>query len=327
MLSTGDIQKLLHSWVTSLASTPQGQFFDDLVKKIDDHVDVVASRSGCGITTNCSSSSISNSKVVRSSVASTSNIATLKSAKANKSSMVGEIFEQICYQLCALGAFDGRLYGGSLASRDSTKQVWFANRPSRVSNPSAHLAKRRGASDQTPVLPIAVRNSFALSSRDMGIDLIVETTHGRWIAIQVKYRRKPKRSYTTPSGYKVSTTTSSVPWKDLSTFYSLCERTGPPNSKWLKQVVMTNANTIRHQGRKKDNELSICVGTFRKIPKEVWFIMVGFVAHTIGQASHTTEGINNGPNNCSNSTSAQKKKKPISDEVREKREAFLSRFG
>jgi hypothetical protein len=163
----------------------------------------------------------------------------------------------------------------------------------------------------------------------MGIDLIVETTHGRWIAIQVKYRRKPKRSYTTPSGYKVSTSTSSVPWKDLSTFYSLCERTGPPNSKWLKQVVMTNANTIRHQGRKQDNELSICVGTFRKIPKEIWFSMVGFVAHTIGHVGHASDGdnVNNGSNIASNPPPASKREEPISNEVRKKRAAFLSRFG
>ena len=106
-------------------------------------------------------------------------------------------------------------------------------------------------------VPDEVLQSLNLKRNDMGIDLIVYSSNSNgnsgssgYSAVQCKFRSKPKN--------KVS---FGVPWKELSTFYALVNRTGP----YVKHIVITTANYVRHVGSKGIKDLSICSGTLNKL--------------------------------------------------------------
>ncbi len=103
-------------------------------------------------------------------------------------------------------------------------------------------------------VPDDILGGLSLKRQDMGIDIVCEKG-GRYTAVQCKYKKH--------TGYKSKTI---VTWKQLSTFYALCMRTGP----WEKYIVMTNCDYVRHMGKKTSKDLSICLRTFRKITKEQW---------------------------------------------------------
>ena len=105
-------------------------------------------------------------------------------------------------------------------------------------------------------VPDAILEKLSLKRKDMGIDLIVENKE-IYSAVQCKYKKQ--------LGYKKT----SITWKALSTFYALCMRSGP----WDKYIVMTNCDYARHVGKKTEKDLSICIGTFRKISKDDWIKM------------------------------------------------------
>ena len=113
-------------------------------------------------------------------------------------------------------------------------------------------------------VPDNILEQLSLKRKDMGIDLIAEDK-GIFSAVQCKYKKY--------LAYKKT----SVTWKALSTFYALCMRSGP----WNKYIVMTNCNYARHVGKKTEKDLSICVGTFRKITKEDWTKMCQITGHII----------------------------------------------
>jgi hypothetical protein len=103
-------------------------------------------------------------------------------------------------------------------------------------------------------VPDDILGGLSLKRQDMGIDIVCEKG-GRYTAVQCKYKKH--------TGYKSKTI---VTWKQLSTFYALCMRTGP----WEKYIVMTNCDYVRHMGKKTSKDLSICLRTFRKITKDQW---------------------------------------------------------
>lgn len=117
-------------------------------------------------------------------------------------------------------------------------------------------------------VPEEVLIELALKRRDMGIDLIAKHDNG-YYAIQCKYKKHSNARK------------NSVSWKSVSTFYALCLRTGkqiPSESKkgereWQKYIVMTNCDFVRHEGEKTDKDLSVCIGTFRKISTDEWLSM------------------------------------------------------
>lgn len=179
--------------------------------------------------------------------------------RKSKSALVGAFFEDVCFKLCKNNAFEKpKKADNDPDSAFKMEEVWmFAD------------------------FPADLKEQFSLGTRDMGIDLIAKTTRGKWMAIQCKYRRKPKRARA-PNGVPLRW---SVPWKDLATFYSLCERTGPPGArgenKWFKHIVMTNATSVNRQGRKNTMDHSVCNGSFRNIPKHVWMTAAGLVGHSL----------------------------------------------
>ena len=102
-------------------------------------------------------------------------------------------------------------------------------------------------------VPDDILGGLSLKRQDMGIDIICESK-GKYTAVQCKYKKH------------TSVKKNIVSWKQLSTFYALCMRTGP----WEKYIVMTNCEYVRHMGKKTSKDLSICLRTFRKITKEQW---------------------------------------------------------
>jgi len=122
-------------------------------------------------------------------------------------------------------------------------------------------------------LPKELRKELGLQKVDLGIDLVAKNRNN-YYAIQVKYRKANK--------YKSKTV---LGWKQLSTFYGLVSKTGPSSdgqgSTWVKHIVFTNADYIRHVGKKGPKDWSICLGTLRGIKRDKWESMMGFVGHKL----------------------------------------------
>ena len=131
-------------------------------------------------------------------------------------------------------------------------------------------------------VPDEVLVELALKRRDMGIDLIVKHDNG-YYAIQCKYKKHSNARK------------NSVSWKSLSTFYALCLRTGKissltnPTREWKKYIVMTNCDFAKHEGEKSEKDLSICIGTFRKITKDDWLLMCDVKGLTLNQLTQPTK--------------------------------------
>jgi hypothetical protein len=124
-------------------------------------------------------------------------------------------------------------------------------------------------------VPVSVREYLRLGTKDIGID-IVGQKGSQYFAVQCKYRKN------SGIGYKGK---GSVGWKDLSTFYALCARTGP----WTKHIVMTNCHYISRMGTKDEKDWSICKGSFDAISPEQWRSMIGIVGRTVdAQGGHAT---------------------------------------
>lgn len=92
-------------------------------------------------------------------------------------------------------------------------------------------------------------SKLGLRKNDMGIDIIC-FHEAQYYAVQVKFR--------SPNKYKSNT---GIPWKQLSTFYALVHKTGP----FVKHIVITNVDYVRHVGKKTTKDLSICKKTFENL--------------------------------------------------------------
>lgn len=123
-------------------------------------------------------------------------------------------------------------------------------------------------------VPEATLAQLSMKRKDMGIDLVVEDK-GAFYAVQCKYK-------------KFTGKPTCVSWQALSTFYALCMRTGP----WKKYIVMTNCNYVRHQGKKTQADISICLNSFRGITHDEWAAMASvpsFIEPELPQAPALTQ--------------------------------------
>jgi hypothetical protein len=105
-------------------------------------------------------------------------------------------------------------------------------------------------------VPDNILEKLSLKRQDMGIDIIIENDDV-FSAVQCKYKSPIKDKK------------SCITWKILSTFYALCMHSGP----WLKHIVMTNCNYVRHAGKKTEKDISFILSTFKNIKKEDWLKM------------------------------------------------------
>jgi len=93
-----------------------------------------------------------------------------------------------------------------------------------------------------------LRQTLKITKNDMGIDLIGVDDKNNYYAFQVKFR-------------KPSSKITQVGWKELSTFYAMVLKC----NTFHKHVVFTNCNGIRHIGDKSEKDLTIAIGTLRKL--------------------------------------------------------------
>ena len=142
-------------------------------------------------------------------------------------------------------------------------------------------------------LPIDIREQLNLASHDMGIDLVARK-EGQYYAIQCKYRNRSARGRRTvvvpgkitnnngvsslglPRQVKIAS--NQVSWRELSTFYALCARTGP----WAQQIVMTTADSVRRQGVRTGQDKTYAYRGFCGQDRSVWLAMVGSIGHQCG---------------------------------------------
>jgi hypothetical protein len=126
-------------------------------------------------------------------------------------------------------------------------------------------------------IPSEIIKYLNMETYDVGIDLVArfkipnrETNNIEdyfYIAIQAKYR-KPSKDRFGRHVHKLS-------WKELSTFLSLSQRTGPTKYGWKTKIVMTNADNVSWRGKKADYKVkTYAKKTFEKIKRDEWLKIV-----------------------------------------------------
>ena len=131
--------------------------------------------------------------------------------------------------------------------------------------------------------PDEILKSMGMTRHDVGIDIIAKVVKGKnktevWFAVQCKYR-SPKIDL---NGRKVHR----VGWKEISTFISLCTRTGKlykfddkrhsEARAWTSHIIMTNADSVSWKGRKTKKDRTIAKKTFEKLTNIDW---INFLNH------------------------------------------------
>lgn len=106
-------------------------------------------------------------------------------------------------------------------------------------------------------IPTEMREFLNLGKNDFGIDLVGIDEDNKYYAIQSKFRKRN------------STKKISVTWKQLSTFYALCARTGP----YEKYIVITTADYVRRVGKKSEKDVIIGFNKLKNISHFKWMEM------------------------------------------------------
>lgn len=107
-------------------------------------------------------------------------------------------------------------------------------------------------------IPDKTRKLLNLNKRDYGIDLVAMDEEGKYYAIQAKFRKKQLKK-------------TCVTWRQLSTFYALCARTGP----YEKYIVFTTADYVKRIGKKSNKDITIGFNKLSKITHFQWLKMTG----------------------------------------------------
>ncbi len=132
-------------------------------------------------------------------------------------------------------------------------------------------------------LPNDLRRLLRLPANDVGIDIITLRKNGDVIkevwAVQSKFRKHSTRSsVNTPHG---RIRTNVLSWQELSTFYALCDRTGP----YTKRLVKTTADSVNRKGGMQPTDASICRGTWRGLTPSQWYTIAECEERKTGEAS------------------------------------------
>jgi hypothetical protein len=115
-------------------------------------------------------------------------------------------------------------------------------------------------------VPADILEKLQLKRYDQGIDIICRDTAGRFYAVQAKYRKR-----------NLQKAKIAIGWRELSTFYALTTRSGP----YVRHIIITNADYVRHVGRKNAKDQSICYRTLCNTTKEKWQLMSGIKGQCI----------------------------------------------
>lgn len=124
-------------------------------------------------------------------------------------------------------------------------------------------------------LPDDIRSKLGLCKKDMGIDLVALDRKGNWHAIQAKFKGR-RNAY---KRYGKHTHVPQVTWKEISTFDTLCRRTGPYVSHW----VVTTGDRVRRIGRKQKTDRSICYKSLCNLEKtDFWRDLCDMKGYKLG---------------------------------------------
>jgi hypothetical protein len=156
-------------------------------------------------------------------------------------------------------------------------------------------------------IPKEVREKISLGKNDVGIDLLLEFENG-YSAVQVKFRK--------PNPYKPS---AGIGWKQLSTFYALVNRTGP----YLRHIVFTNGNYVRHIGKKEPKDQSICLRRLQKIDINQWREMADIKSYSLSGKIREDIKEEKPLKGCRRKLDPKNKEILTLEEIREKRLARL----
>jgi hypothetical protein len=115
-------------------------------------------------------------------------------------------------------------------------------------------------------------NKLKLTRKDYGIDIIVHKDQ-EYSAVQCKYKTRKNKKLVI------------VSWKDLSTFYALCSKTGP----WKQKIVMTTANGKKLLGEREKNDITIGYKTFYNLDLEDWKKIINFKSEAYSLTSGLIE--------------------------------------
>lgn len=130
-------------------------------------------------------------------------------------------------------------------------------------------------------LPDDIRSKLGLGKKDMGIDLIALDRKGNWHAIQAKFKGR-RNAYKRYGKYKH---VPQVTWKEISTFDTLCRRTGP----YIRHWVITTGDRVRRVGRKQKTDRSVCYKSLCNLVETgFWRDLCDMKGYTLG--SSTSQG-------------------------------------
>lgn len=107
--------------------------------------------------------------------------------------------------------------------------------------------------------PENILRELHLTKKDFGIDLIMYK-NGKYSPIQCKFKNPKKLRKDLEMKYNYQ----NVTWRDLSTFYSLCDRSGPKEG-WEKLIVFTNCKYVNRKGKKNQKDHSICYNSLNNM--------------------------------------------------------------
>lgn len=115
-------------------------------------------------------------------------------------------------------------------------------------------------------VPEDILRSMKLNRRDYGIDILAHRD-GQWFAVQCKWKARQAGVYI--PGTRLHSNV--VNWKELSTFYALCARSGP----WSGHVVMTSCPRVLRMGASNSKDIHITSSNFNQCSKDIWYSIYG----------------------------------------------------
>jgi hypothetical protein len=107
--------------------------------------------------------------------------------------------------------------------------------------------------------PSDILQKLSLDRKDYGIDIIIQEDD-KFSAVQCKYKAPKKLKKQLEIKYNYL----NVTWRDLSTFYSLCARSGPIEG-WHKMIIFTNTKYVNRKGKKNSKDRSICYNSLKNL--------------------------------------------------------------
>jgi hypothetical protein len=173
-------------------------------------------------------------------------------------------------------------------------------------------------------LPDDIRTRLSLTRNDVGIDLVLELRNGQYSAVQCKYRYRSPVAITTAHNMAQSGSNKKllVTWKQLSTFYALCQRTGP----WQHWIVFTNCDFVSRKGHKCSSDRTIAWRRLCALPKSEWMKMVNWQGQVLGANAESKRSYNNNGDDEKKTSDLQSQKTNLSlEQLRQHRLAFFDK--